>query len=48
MFELVHNGVVRVPDYADMPDLSEQAQRFKDAVLPIATKLLKEEGLMDP
>ena len=48
MFELVHNGVVRVPDYADMPDLSEQAQRFKDAVLPIATKLLEEEGLMDP
>ena len=48
MFELVHNGVVRVPDYADMPDLSEQAQIFKDAVLPIATKLLKEEGFMDP
>ena len=48
MFELVHNGIMRVPDYADAPDLSEQAQGFKDAVLPIATKLLEEEGLMDP
>ena len=48
MFELVRNGVLRVPDYADIPDLSEQAQRFKDAVLPIATKLLEEEGLLDP
>ena len=48
MFELVRNGILRVPDYADMPDLPEQAQRFKDAVLPIATKLLEEEGLLDP
>ena len=48
MFELVHNGVLRLPDYADAPDLPEQAQRFKDAVLPIATKLLEEEGLTGP
>ena len=48
MFELVHNGILRVPDYADEPDLDEQAQRFKDAVLPIAAKLLEEEDLMDP
>ena len=48
MFELVHNGVMRVPDYADAPDLSAHAQQFRDAVLPIATKLLREEGLMDP
>ncbi len=48
MFELVHNGILRVPDYADGPDLDEQALRFREAVLPIATKLLEEEGLMDP
>ena len=48
MFELVRNGVLRVPDYADAPDLFEQAKRFRDAVLPIATKLLEEEGLMGP
>lgn len=48
MFELVRNGILRVPDYADMPDLPEQAQRFRDAVLPMATMLLEEEGLLDP
>ena len=46
MFELVHNGVLRVPDYAEATDLPERAQRFRDAVLPIANKLLQEEGLM--
>ena len=46
MFELVRNGVLRVPDYADGPDLPEQVQRFRDAVLPIATQLLKEEDLL--
>ena len=45
MFELVHNGVLRVPDYAEAPDLPEKAQTFRDAVLPIATRLLEEEGL---
>ena len=48
MFELVHNGILRIPDYTDVPDLAERGQRFKEAVLPIATKLLEEEGLMDP
>ena len=48
MFELVRNGILRLPDYASEPDLFEQAQRFRDAVLPIATKLLEDEGLMDP
>ena len=48
MFELVRNGVLRVPDYADAPDLPEQAQRFRDAVLPIATQLLEEEDLLYP
>ena len=46
MFELVHNGVLRVPDYAEVPDLTEKAQEFRDAVLPIATRLLEEEGLI--
>ena len=46
MFELVRNGVLRVPDYADAPDLLDQAQRFRDAILPIATKLLDDEGLL--
>ncbi|MDE2843431.1 MAG: hypothetical protein OXN21_08625, partial [Chloroflexota bacterium] len=48
MFELVHNGILRVPDYAEVPDLDAKAQRFRDAVLPIATKLLEEEGLTHP
>ena len=48
MFELVHNGVLRVPDYAEAIDLPEKAQRFRDAVLPIATRLLEEEGLAYP
>ena len=48
MFELVNNGVMRVPDYANAPDLSGQVQEFRDVVLPIAIKLLDEEGLMDP
>ena len=48
MFELVRNGVLRVPNYADAPDLLDQAQRFREAVLPIATQLLEEEDLMYP
>ena len=48
MFELVHNGVLRVPDYVEAPDLPERAQRFRDALLPIATRLLEEEGLTYP
>ena len=48
MFELVHNGVLRVPDYAEEPELPAKAQRFRDAVLPIATRLLGEEGLTYP
>ena len=48
MFELVQNGVLRVPDYAEAPNLPEKAQRFRDAVLPIATRLLEEEGLTYP
>ena len=48
MFELVHNGVLRVPDYVEAPDLPEKAQRFRGAVLPIATRLLEEEGLTYP
>ena len=46
MFELVRNGILRVPDYADAPDLHDQAQSFRDAIFPIATKLLDDEGLM--
>ena len=48
MFELVRNGILRVPDYAEEPDLAAKAQRFRDAVLPIATRLLDEEGLTYP
>ena len=48
MFELVCNRILRVPDYAEAPDLLAQAQKFKDAVLPIATKLLEDEGLVYP
>ena len=46
MFELVRNGVLRVPDYADASGLIEQAQRFIDDVLPIATQLLEDEHLL--
>ena len=48
MFELVHDGVLRVPDYAEVTDLPDRAQRFRDAILPIATRLLEEEGLTYP
>lgn len=48
MFELVRNGVLRVPDYTNIPDLRERSRRFADDIVPIATSLLMEEGLMGP
>ena len=48
IFELVRNGVLRVPDYTNIPVLRERSRRFADDILPIAINLLMEEGLMGP
>ena len=48
MFELVRNGVLRVPDYTEIPDLRQRSQQFAADIVPIAIDRLTEEGLMGP